>query len=71
MAHTINSEMTGTIAQVVTKVGAQVAAGDELCILESMKMEIPILADAAGLVAEIHVSEGEAINQGAPVVTLE
>jgi biotin carboxyl carrier protein len=47
-----------------------VAAGDALVIVESMKMEIPIEAPAAGTVTEVRVAEGERIAEGAVVVVL-
>jgi biotin carboxyl carrier protein len=51
-------------------VGQAVAAGDALVIVESMKMEIPVEAPAAGTVAEIRVAEGDRVAEGAIVVTL-
>ncbi len=52
-------------------VGARVAAGDVLVILESMKMEIPVLAPFAGAVREIPVQPGSGIGAGQRVVVLE
>jgi acetyl-CoA carboxylase biotin carboxyl carrier protein len=71
MAHTIKSQVTGNVWKVTIVAGAQVEAGDQLCIMESMKMEIPVLADVSGTVKKIHVSEGDSINEGAVVMTLD
>jgi acetyl-CoA carboxylase biotin carboxyl carrier protein len=48
-----------------------VAADDAVVILESMKMEIPVLADVAGSVSEIVVSEGDVVNDGDPLVVIK
>jgi acetyl-CoA carboxylase biotin carboxyl carrier protein len=52
-------------------VGDAVSEGDELIILESMKMEIPVEAPVDGRVAEIRVSEGDSIEEGAVLVVLD
>ena len=55
----------------VAKPGDQVAAEDELLILESMKMEIPVVAPQAGTVKSILVAEEETVSEGQPLVLLE
>jgi acetyl-CoA carboxylase biotin carboxyl carrier protein len=50
--------------------GTEVAAGDTLVILESMKMEIPVLTERAGTVAELHVVEGEVLQEGDLIATV-
>ena len=67
----IRSEVAGTVFQVEVSAGTRVAAGDTLLILESMKMEIPVLSPKAGVIKEIKVSEGEAIGEGQLVVVLD
>ena len=57
--HKVRSEITGSVWKVEVAVGQSVAEGDTLVIVESMKMEIPISAPAAGIVADIFVAEGE------------
>jgi len=69
--HVINSEITGTVFKIETAVGAAVSSGDVLIVLESMKMEIPVEAPAAGKVVEILVAEGEAIAEGQALATVE
>jgi biotin carboxyl carrier protein len=62
--------VAGSVWKVEVTVGQAVAAGDALVIVESMKMEIPVEAPAAGTVAEIRVAEGDRVAEGAVVVTL-
>jgi acetyl-CoA carboxylase biotin carboxyl carrier protein len=57
--------------KVEVEVGQTVAADDPVVILESMKMEIPVLADVAGSVSEIVVSAGDVVNDGDPLVVIK
>lgn len=66
----VRTEVAGSVWKVEVAVGQSVAAGDALVIVESMKMEIPVEAPAAGTVAEIRVAEGDRIAEGAVVVML-
>ena len=67
----VKSEITGTVWQVKASVGDRVDSGDTLVVIESMKMEIPVVAESAGTVASILIAEGEAITEGQSVVILE
>ncbi|MGY1833711.1 biotin/lipoyl-binding carrier protein [Blastococcus sp. SYSU DS0510] len=60
----IHAEMVSSVWKVLVQPGAQVSAGDTLVILESMKMEIPVLSEHAGTVQELHVVEGEVLQEG-------
>lgn len=60
----INSPMPGNIWEVKTTVGATVSEGDELFILEAMKMENEILAPVSGKVVSIEVAKGAAVDSG-------
>ncbi len=60
----INSEITGTIWKIEVKPGDTVAEEDVLIVIESMKMEIPVLAPEGGTVSEILVKEEQAIKEG-------
>lgn len=71
MVHKILSPMAGTMWKVLVNVGDQVVAGDTVAILESMKMEIPIEAEASGRVVEIQGPEGTVLDEDAVVMTLE
>ena len=50
--------------------GDQVQDGDTLVILESMKMEIPVLAEGAGTLAKLHVAEGDLVQEGDLIATI-
>ena len=67
----VKSEIAGSVWKIEVSVGDRVAADDPLIILESMKMEIPLLAPRAGTVKQILVSEGEQIGEGDDAVVLE
>lgn len=67
----IQSEVTGTVWKIEVKVGDAVADGDTLMILESMKMEIPVISTEDGKVAEILVKEEEPVAEGQAVVVIE
>jgi len=60
----ILAEMVANVWKVVAEVGTDLAAGDTIVILESMKMEIPVLAEHAGTLAEIRVREGDVVQEG-------
>jgi biotin carboxyl carrier protein len=67
----VKSEVAGSVWKVEVSVGQAVNGGDTLVIVESMKMEIPITAPAAGVVREILVVEGELVADDQLVATLE
>ena len=60
----IRAEMVANVWKVVAAQGDHVDDGDTLVILESMKMEIPVLADSAGTVTTMHVAEGDVVQEG-------
>jgi acetyl-CoA carboxylase biotin carboxyl carrier protein len=66
----VKSEIAGSVWKIEVAVGDAVAEEDPLIILESMKMEIPLLAPRSGTVIEILVAEGEAIAEGDVAVIL-
>jgi biotin carboxyl carrier protein len=63
--------MVANVWKVVVAEGDKVADGDTLVILESMKMEIPVLAEQDGTVAALHVSEGDVDQEGDVLAVLE
>ena len=67
----VESEVTGNVWKILLEVGAQVAAGDVIMILESMKMEIPVEANAAGTVAEILVQPEDQVEEDQVVARIE
>jgi acetyl-CoA carboxylase biotin carboxyl carrier protein len=60
----VRAEMVANVWKVVAAEGHQVDVGDTLVILESMKMEIPVLAETGGTVSKLHVAEGDVIQEG-------
>ncbi len=66
----VRSEVTGVVWKVLVAPGDVVAAFDSLVLVESMKMEIPVVAPRAGTVTAIHVADGEMISEGEATVTL-
>ncbi|MBD8495067.1 urea carboxylase [Pseudomonas syringae] len=67
----VESPIAGNLWQVQVTVGEQVPAGTALVVLESMKMEIPVIAPCAGIVREVRVAPGAAIRAGQRVVVFE
>ena len=67
----IRAQITASIWQVNTAVGNDVAEGDELIILESMKMELPVLAPVAGTIVALHVGVEDKVLEGDLLITLE
>lgn len=67
----VKSEITGSVWKIITRPSDEVASGDALMILESMKMEIPVIAEDGGTIVEILVIEGQAVSEGQVVALLE
>lgn len=67
----LKATMAGSVFKVNVKAGDNVAAGDTVIVLESMKMEIPVDAEVAGEVAEVNVQEGDFVNEHDVLVTLK
>ena len=63
MAFEVRSEMAGIVETIEKGVGDSVAEGDEVIILSSMKMEIPVEAPVAGRIAVMHVEAGQSIGE--------
>ena len=59
----IRAEMVANVWKVVAAEGDTVSDGDTLVILESMKMEIPVLAEDVGTVTKLHVAEGDVVQE--------
>ncbi len=67
----IEAHITGTVWKIEVKVGDDVADGDTVVILESMKMEMPVESEDDGKVAEIKCEEGQSVSEGDVLVVLE
>ncbi|MCX8214158.1 MAG: acetyl-CoA carboxylase biotin carboxyl carrier protein subunit [SAR202 cluster bacterium] len=64
------SPMPGVILSVKVQVGDQVVTGDEICVLEAMKMQQLLRADWSGIVTKVHVGAGQQVLDGDPIVDL-
>ncbi len=67
----IRSDISGSVWKILVQPGAKVAEDEPIAILESMKMEIPVLAPEAGTIRTIEVEEGVAIAEGAVIAVLD
>jgi len=71
MADEIRAEMVANVWKVVKAAGDPVAEGDTLVILESMKMEIPVISESDGTILEIAVNEGDVVQEGDLIAVVE
>ncbi len=71
MGHRIESELVANVIAVHVIEGQVVEVGDEIVLLESMKMEIPVLAEAKGRIAEVKVTAGDVVQEGEVLVVVE
>jgi acetyl-CoA carboxylase biotin carboxyl carrier protein len=67
----VRAEMVANVWQVVASEGDQVADGDTLVILESMKMEIPVLSESEGTLTKLAVAEGDVVQEGDLIAVIE
>lgn len=67
----VKSEVTGSVWKIVTVVGQKLEPGDTIMIIESMKMEIPVIAEEGGTIKEIRVSESESVAEGQVLAIVE
>jgi acetyl-CoA carboxylase biotin carboxyl carrier protein len=71
MGYVISAELVANVGQVLADVGDEVGPTDTLVILESMKMEIPVLAEVSGVVSELAVKLGDSIQEGDTIAVIE
>lgn len=71
MSEEVLAEMVANVWKVLVSVGDEVNEGDTLCILESMKMEIPVESTSGGTVAEVNVQEGGVVQEGDVIAVIE
>jgi acetyl-CoA carboxylase biotin carboxyl carrier protein len=67
----VRAEMVANVWKVVAAQGDAVADGDTLVILESMKMEIPVLAEDSGTLTRLAVAEGDVVQEGDLIAVIE
>jgi acetyl-CoA carboxylase biotin carboxyl carrier protein len=71
MPTNVKAHITGTVWKIDKRVGDEVASGDSVVILESMKMEMPVESPIAGKIVEIRCSEGQAVEEGAVLAVVD
>ncbi len=71
MAQELVAELVASVLTVVAEVGDRIEAGDMVVILESMKMEIPVLAEEPGVVVDIPVRRGDVVQEGDVLAILD
>lgn len=71
MIHTVRAEMVANVLEVSVAAGDRISIGETLLLLESMKMEIPVLAEISGEVREVAVAVGDVIQEGDPLVLID
>ena len=67
----VASVVTGSVWKIEASVGQKLEAGDVIMILESMKMEIPVIAEDGGVLRELRVAEGVPVAEGQVVAVVE
>jgi biotin carboxyl carrier protein len=67
----VRAEITANVWQVPATVGQTVSEGDELIILESMKMEIPVVAPCDGTITAVHVAPDDQVKEGDLVIEID
>ena len=69
--HEVRAEITANVILVQVEAGQRVAEGDELVVLESMKMEIPVLAPVDGIVSQVALAAGATVAEGDLVAVID
>jgi acetyl-CoA carboxylase biotin carboxyl carrier protein len=71
MADEIRAEMVANVWKVVKAAGETIEEGDTIVILESMKMEIPVVAETDGVLQELAVNEGDVVQEGDLIAVID
>lgn len=71
MAEEVRAHITGTVWKIEVAVGDEVEEDDDLIILESMKMEMPVIAPEDGVIKEILIAEGDAVDEDQVLIIME
>lgn len=67
----VEAPVPGKILRVHAQEGTPIAEGDRLCIMEALKMEVPIAAPVGGTVKAVHISPGQSVEAGDPLAVIE
>ena len=70
MAEDVRAEIVASVLEVVVHEGDQIGEGDTVALLESMKMEIPVLAEAPDTVEAVHIAPGDLVQEGDSLIVL-
>lgn len=71
MAESVHADLSANVWKIVASVGDTLEEGEPIMILESMKMEIPAIAEDGGTVRSLHVAEGDVIEEGQLLAILD
>ncbi len=70
MAHDVFADLVATVLEVAVREGEEVVPGRQMFLLESMKMEIPVVAEVAGTVLRVEVAPGDTVRMGGLLAVL-
>ena len=70
MTYTVSAELVANVLSISVEVGEHVEPTTEVALLDSMKMEIPVLAEVSGTVAEVVAAPGDVVRDGDPLVII-
>ena len=71
MSKEMKAHVTGTVWKIEVAIGDEVGEDDDLVIIESMKMEMPVVAQSDGVVVELRCAEGDAVEEGDVLLVVE
>lgn len=66
----INADIAGIMSKISVKAGDSVVEGQEVAVIESMKMQIPVISEVSGTVSQIKLAEGDFVNEGDVIIIL-
>ena len=69
--HLARAEIVSNVWKIVVREGDQVGAGDVIAVLETMKMEIPVITPVSGSVSEVRVTEGQIVQEGDVIAVID
>jgi acetyl-CoA carboxylase biotin carboxyl carrier protein len=67
----ISAMMAGIVVKILVKEGDQIKEGEDVAVLESMKMELPIQSNLAGKISQVKVKDGDFVNEGDVLLLVE
>ena len=66
----VEAPASGKILRVYAALGKTIAAGDRICVIEALKMELPIVAPVGGTVTAVHITPGQSVEAGDPLAVI-